>query len=297
MIIDQLVFGSARLTGGASSAGSKRLVRACLHGGITRFDTAPSYGLGTAELVIGQSLGSDAAAQIATKVGSDRPSHPVARTWLRAVKGLIRPGTSPLAVPLSPGAAVSEPVHHAFTPEQMARSLEQSRRALRRDTLDLLLLHDIAPSQVTPGVIDFMLRARCDGLANEVGHATGGLANHQLVERFPANFIVQAAASPEHLLGTTVKVHTSILHSIARTAKYLEREDPIFAERLGRIANLVPPDKADKISARLAAAYVLVHVHNPECKLIFATTHADRLEAFLRAINVLSAAKPNSLLR
>ena len=287
MIFDRLVFGSARLTGGATAANAERLVYACKAEGIRQFDTAPSYGLGTAEQVIGRAVGKDEACRISTKVGSEQPSYPQLRSWMRLAKGLIRPGTSPLAVPLSP-AVIREPCHSAFASEQMARSVANSRRQLRRSNLDLLLLHDITPEQVNNDIINFMLDARAKGWASEVGHATGGLENPRLSALFPSDFIIQAAAAPSHLLGMTAPGQASILHSIARTAEYLASHDSAFADRLGTIAGSVPQDKADATSARVAAAYTLVHAHNPDCRLIFATTHLDRLGGFLAAARFLT---------
>lgn len=286
MILDQLVFGSARLTGGASASTAERLIRLCQAGGIRQFDTAPSYGLGTAESVLGRAL--DPRAEIATKVGSERPTYPVARSWLRRAKGLLRPGVSPLAVPLSP-AMSGDPAHHAFTPEQMARSIERSRRLLRRETLDLVLLHDIVAAQVTPAVIEVLLAARASGIARAVGHATGGVADPALDAMFPADFVVQRSASPADLLGDVGSGGSARLHSIARAAATLAGRDPSFAERLDSVAARVPPDQADATSARVAASYVIVHARRPDSRLIFATTHADRLKAFLRAVAFLDA--------
>jgi len=64
MLIDRLIFGCGHLTGGASQRDAARLVRRAREAGIGQFDTAPSYGIGTAEDAIGRLVGNDAAVRI-----------------------------------------------------------------------------------------------------------------------------------------------------------------------------------------------------------------------------------------
>ena len=57
MLTQRLVLGCGHLTGGASTAESRRLLEHAKDGGIGHFDPAPSYGIGTAEDVVGQVFG------------------------------------------------------------------------------------------------------------------------------------------------------------------------------------------------------------------------------------------------
>src|SRR5215470_12404263 len=51
-----LSFGCHNLTGGSSLRKSVRLIHCAMDHGITRFDVAPSYGMGTAEAVVGMAI-------------------------------------------------------------------------------------------------------------------------------------------------------------------------------------------------------------------------------------------------
>ena len=98
--------------------GCEAIVRRALDHGLCWFDTAPAYGRGQAEELLGALLAGESRARISTKVGLT----PTEGEGARQVDGL--------------GAAA------------IAASVERSLRRLRRDRLDLLLLH--APDPATP---------------------------------------------------------------------------------------------------------------------------------------------------
>lgn len=87
---------------------SIELLRAAVDGGITFIDTSPFYGV--SERLVGEALGGDPRAIIATKV------------W-------AGPGMAPGTEHLSPAQAI-------------ARSLAESRRVLRRDVLDVVQIRN-----------------------------------------------------------------------------------------------------------------------------------------------------------
>src|SRR4051794_650140 len=66
-------FGCARLFGGGEYKASSRLIEAALQAGIRHFDTAPSYGSGLSENVLGAVLAGVKGVTIATKIGVSRP--------------------------------------------------------------------------------------------------------------------------------------------------------------------------------------------------------------------------------
>ena len=70
----RIALGCGRLTAGAGLKRSEAIIKAALEGGITHFDVAPSYGLGSAEDAVGILLG-NTAVTITTKVGIPRPKN------------------------------------------------------------------------------------------------------------------------------------------------------------------------------------------------------------------------------
>jgi spore coat polysaccharide biosynthesis protein SpsF len=113
-----------------------RLVRAAIERGVTLIDTAPAYG--DSERMVGHAIGGDPAVLVATKV------NPAAF------------GTSDVA-----GA--------------VAASLEASRRAIGRETLDIVQIHNatrevIADGAVTAALVD----ARRRGLVRVIGASVYG---------------------------------------------------------------------------------------------------------------------------
>jgi aryl-alcohol dehydrogenase-like predicted oxidoreductase len=114
--------------------------------GVTLFDTARSYGYGEAEALLGEFLaGKRKQATIITKFGITARAQPV---WRRAAKPVVRAALS--AVPslrarLRRGLA-NEMSAPAFSVAGLNASLEASLRALRTDTVDVLLAHEAPAS-------------------------------------------------------------------------------------------------------------------------------------------------------
>jgi D-threo-aldose 1-dehydrogenase len=99
--------------------------------GIRYFDTAPHYGFGLSEKRLGQVLGElDTAGEVvlSTKIGRKLTETPAANLASRR-QGFVTP----------------EPYESEFdyTYDAVLRTFEASSRRLRRDSVDLLLVHDI----------------------------------------------------------------------------------------------------------------------------------------------------------
>ena len=160
MIVARLVLGTARIAGGAGEAAAVALVQSAFDSGVCYVDTAPSYGSGTAEVVVGQALAGHPQIAVTTKLGSARPSQPWLRTFARRLKRLARPASTPSAE-FAP-TRIERPSGSDFTIAAMAQSLEISRERLGR--IDLLLLHDVSASEVTAALLESLT-----GLSRSVG--------------------------------------------------------------------------------------------------------------------------------
>ena len=133
--------GCGRLTGGASTRSSAKIVEAALACGITHFDVAPSYGLGLAEAVIGQVLGSTKGFTIATKAGIPRPRSRMLKSFARE---LLKPAVrfAPwLKARLIASASEVRP-QDRFRADLIQASFFESLAELKREHIDIFLLHE-----------------------------------------------------------------------------------------------------------------------------------------------------------
>ena len=140
-------FGCGRLVGRDGLRESTRLVETALDLGIRHFDVAPSYGMGTAEEVLGLVLADVPDVTVCTKVGIPRPAYSrpryVARTFVRR----MLPRRARKAVT---GMTPSEKERSGFvfSEEAIRSSLAESLERLRRDSVDVFLLHEPRPADL-----------------------------------------------------------------------------------------------------------------------------------------------------
>jgi D-threo-aldose 1-dehydrogenase len=140
------------------------LLACAFEAGIRHFDTAPYYGYGEAERVLGEFLKSRRdQVTITTKYGIQAPTvlkarwvNLLARRILRLMPSL-REGFSRKARAISKKSA--------FTPAEARRSLDQSLAALKTDYVDLFLLHeptfaDAASDEIYGFLADELQRGR-----------------------------------------------------------------------------------------------------------------------------------------
>ncbi len=134
-----LSFGCHHLTGGSSLRKSVRLIHCAMDHGITRFDVAPSYGLVTAEAVLGMAIKKRTfKVEVTTKYGVEPPRLGRFLAWGRApyryLKNVVGRGPSPLPNSLAT---------RGFSSLRLMKSLERSLKALNTDRVHTLLTHEL----------------------------------------------------------------------------------------------------------------------------------------------------------
>ncbi len=150
--ISRLGLGAARLFAGRELRSSAKIVEAALLAGVTHFDTAPSYACGESEVALGELLAGHAGTTITTKIGAygaipKKTANAVAyRTLLRpALAAFPALKASLLRLRASMPRAQSIPkAQHILLRSQVTESVERSLQRLRRDTIDILLVHEPA---------------------------------------------------------------------------------------------------------------------------------------------------------
>jgi aryl-alcohol dehydrogenase-like predicted oxidoreductase len=171
-------FGCGRLVGRSSLAQSANLIETALDLGIRYFDVAPSYGMGTAEEVIGEVIGTSNEVTIATKIGVSRPQYSAKGNLVRRfVKPFFNRQRSMnmLAKRLYTRTHQSkgERARFDFSTAAIRSSLEDSLEKLRRESVDVLLAHEPHPSDLCDEVEDRFRSLVREGLISAYGAGVG----------------------------------------------------------------------------------------------------------------------------
>lgn len=179
--VDRLGFGCVALAGLASPRQARDLLEGVLALGIRHFDTAPVYGRGYSERLLGGFVrGKRQQVSIATKFGlpsGQAPPLPIGLAMrLNALRRRLRSGPAPAdARPATdPSAAGAEPPARRIGRGEVEASFDASRRALGTDTIDLYLLHEALPSSLEPAAVDFLMKLREAGKVGQLGVAARG---------------------------------------------------------------------------------------------------------------------------
>ncbi len=136
-IPERLVFGTARLHRVIDFRKRAGLIESAYGFGVRRFDTAPSYGMGLAECLIGEVLGAQSDILVNTKVGIITQT-----TFTRySLEVFVRKAIC---------RTYLENLRSNFTYESMQRSFDGSLRRLKRDRVNTLFFHEPVFSLLNP---------------------------------------------------------------------------------------------------------------------------------------------------
>jgi len=168
----RLGLGCASLGSRIGAAAGSRALSAALEAGVTWFDVAPAYGLGNAELLLGESLkGRRHGVSVTTKVGIAPPER------LRLMKYVYAVGRPALSVASGLRGAfrkikTTRNSHLPLDAKLVETSIAQSLRRLQTDYVDVFALHDPLPEDVArDDVLRALERVLERGQARRVGVA------------------------------------------------------------------------------------------------------------------------------
>ena len=156
----QLGFGTAYLLGpGLDAAKSRRLLDAAWDAGVRHFDTARLYGYGRTEELVGEFLARHPEATVTTKFGMV-PATTAERVMEAAQR--LAPGLRKLGWKRKDKAV--------FRAAEARAALEVSLRKLRRERVELYLLHEVTTEELVHGdLLEFLLRQKEAGVIGEFG--------------------------------------------------------------------------------------------------------------------------------
>jgi len=189
-------FGCAALLGPLSPKESEQLLLTALESGIQYFDTARMYGSGEAEGVLGHLTAEHRHRMIlVSKAGILPPSRSVPVRVARKAAGIgLRafPDLQRKILDIPPlGARLG-----VFDLPSLNASLDTSLRELRTDYLDILLLHEIAPTQTNAALMVWLEDMKRIGKIRSFGIASDFSDTVKIMSDTPAlACIVQFASN------------------------------------------------------------------------------------------------------
>lgn len=246
MRIPFLCFGTASLHHVWSSGARRRLLEAAIGIGMTHVDTAPYYGDGIAEEEIGRlPSGIRSRITIATKFGL----YPRLGRTGSTMKAMFRRARARLR-----GRSLAPIVN--FDPAVAASSLDSSLRALHRESVDLLLLHEPTTASIDGcRILDWLDACRRAGKIRAWGIAG---------ERHHVSAVRELAPDLAQILQTRVPSDREPDHMGL---------DPDFLYGCLREHGRTATNSA--IADRLRA----VHAAHPRASILLSTTRVQHLQA------------------
>ena len=170
-----LGFGCVALTKHKTVAEATKMLSLTFSEGITHFDTAPLYGQGYSEKILGIFLkGKRSAVTVTTKCGL-LPQHassisPYIMLPLNAIKKRIK------TTELKYNNSTDAPAPLKFRPIDLAyvkKSLEVSLKNLKTDYIDYYFLHEALPAFLSDGAKKYLYDAKESGVIKSLGISAG----------------------------------------------------------------------------------------------------------------------------
>lgn len=284
-VTTRLGFGGAELFGGRSKSHSFALLDAAVESGIMHFDVAPSYALGLAEEVLGEYLHATGVdASVTTKYGIPPRTH---GKILSDVRILAKKLTSriPSAQKFFKTALKSSAPKPSFSDSQMRDSLTASLKKLRKDRIDLFILHEPSVELLDQHLILEIEAAISAGTIGAAGVGGDYGRIKQVADYWPGCFhVIQHQWLPP---AEADQVHNDRFRILFGTvSKGLPRLNNVLSDKKikEQISKTVDIDLCDqKEVARVAVAMGLIE--NPNGIVLFSSKNTDRVRAIGSVLN------------
>ncbi|MGB0154251.1 MAG: aldo/keto reductase [Verrucomicrobiales bacterium] len=288
----QLGYGTTSMMGTSSGKEQLDLLSAAMDSGITHFDTAPYYGYGEAERILGRfAEGRRDQITITSKYGIT-PSPLASSSGVRRLAKALISVCPPLRTIVR--KRQSSLAHRAnFSVEEAQASLDRSLRSLRTDYIDLFLLHEpLLEDAASDDLHAFLELEKTRGriLAYGCGGARKDLAQISSADlptgkwlQFEDNILLPEFQLPPDVNRITFGPFNSALGQLTKALKNQPKVATEWSKQLGF-------DCADP--SQLASMLQFhCHVRNPEGIVLFSTSSKKRIRS---ASNFLADDSPFS---
>jgi hypothetical protein len=292
----RLGYGTSGLHGGLSKRASLRLLETAYDAGIRHFDTAPMYGLGDSEAIVGEFLARHRGqVSITTKFGLIPPKSKalfgIARALLKPVVAPFPRVKSRLLRTVSAASVKSAPPANVrYSVQAMLMSLGDSIRALRCDRIDVFLLHEAEGIDINED-----LRAALDDQVRKGVIGAWGLGSARtkidraVVDAVKPYVVLQfewsvRSGSPPHYPGSFTITHGALRDTMASLREFLAQSRRREAWTRELEETVADPRSLPKLL--LGAAVVA----NPSGIVVF----TSKVEAHIRDLASLSETNEDS---
>jgi D-threo-aldose 1-dehydrogenase len=282
--LSRLGFGLSSIAGSGDFSHQQRLIKTAIDCGVTHFDTAPYYGGGDSEKILGKILATcPEKVTIATKYGlapiGRGKTGSLIRSTLRPIFRRIRYLKS---VASNVGSWIYSPHQIQIGKSALLASLDESIKYLCRP-VDIFLLHDASSSTAAnPEVLEALTQARSSSMISVAG-ISGSPEDIQLaILKYPEVYAVAqlenslprpAPVSNLSTFGAKIITHRAIQGGLNDLLKMFETQ-PGFKQIWLRDIGIDPASSE-------ALAGVLIELalsENPGGTVLFSTIHAGRIK-------------------
>ncbi len=263
--IDRIGFGCVALTKSASALHALKLLETAYDNGITHFDTAPLYGMGYSEKILGAFVkGKRERVTITTKFGLGSHRENIIPVWMALPLNSLKKTLSKPAmkVDVHKKSMPDKLSYRAIALPEVEHSFKKSMQALKTDYLDYYVLHEGMPHFLAEGVIEFLLEKKAKGIIRHIGLGcdainllstdSGDLENWDLLQYGRENLLDSNAVT--NLFPKLIHIQHSIFKNVRLQIPKRQTND------------LAP-----------GAALALAVKQNPRGKILFSTSNQQHL--------------------
>jgi D-threo-aldose 1-dehydrogenase len=191
----KLGFGTSQLMGRVGRKQSLRLMEVTFDAGIRHFDTAPLYGLGAAEAMVGEfARKGRSEITITSKFGIRPPARSAGISVAKVGARFVVKAVPSLRVKLRRRAEAMT-ARGSFTPEECRESLYRSLQQLRTERIDFFLMHEVHHEQITGELLHTLEQAVQTGSIGRFGIATSAAAAAMIARTMSCGTVAQFPSS------------------------------------------------------------------------------------------------------
>jgi aryl-alcohol dehydrogenase-like predicted oxidoreductase len=267
---DKIGFGCAALSTMPTLRSAVSLLQTAYDSGIRHFDTAPIYGNGYSEKILGAFLkGKRNQVTVSTKFGLFPSTARNIPMWLalplNKLRKLVKPKHDDNKIIEQPALIPYRLIEY----EDIRRSFECSLKNLQTDHIDFYLLHEALPHFLTDEAMNYIQNLKNSGFIKNIGIAAGYVNLYSLEEDKIADWDILQYESNLHFSSDDLidrfPSKTHIYHSVLKFVKNIQVEGYTTLNIAGAV---------------LAKAVK----NNPKGKVLFSTSHKEHIKQNLQSL-------------
>lgn len=240
--VSRVILGCVALSTLPTRRAAFRLLEEAVSCGITHFDTARIYGRGFSERVLGEFFAVHGGAlRVTTKLGPPELGSTPLPTRVALPLNWMRRCLVKKPVAVAPGLGQPRCPTARIERQQIEASIEASLRWLQRSHIDVFLLHEALPQQLTDDARSLIAGLREDGTIGVFGI---GSARNLIMAQYvddPLCDVLQYDALPGRASDLLTKypskvhIHHSIFRNAQNTSRAVVLRDALAANGSGRV--------------------------------------------------------------